>query len=163
MQISSVISAAMVFHIFCSFRRVFFLFNRENGSADVACGTRGMAPGQIERMKLFVNGVRSLFLILQPRGSVLHHCIIICDNQCAFFFFFDGGLEKKALDDIRYVFGGKLSWSCKKVPFSCLESHRKSEYLVQTIPVISKCRFPVFAELCLLSVKDSNLRNVAAL
>lgn len=31
------------------------------------------------------------------------------------------------------------------------------------IPVISKCRFPVFAELCLLSVKDSNLRNVAAL
>ena len=57
-----------------------FLFN-EKTAAQTWLAAQGMVPGQIERIKLFGNGVPSLSLILQ--GSVLHHCIIICDSQRA--------------------------------------------------------------------------------
>lgn len=74
----------------------FFPFN-EKTAAQTWLAAQGMVPGQIERIKLFGNGVRSLFLILQ--GSVLHHCIIICENQ------------------VFKILAANLSWSCKKVSF----------------------------------------------
>lgn len=77
------------FLLFFAFSDLFFLVRSSKGffpfyektAAQTWLAAQGMVPGQIKRIKLFANGVRSLFLILQ--GSVLHHCIIICDSQCA--------------------------------------------------------------------------------
>ena len=93
------------FLLFFAFSDLFFLVRSSKGffpfyektAAQTWLAAQGMVPGQIERIKLFGNGVRSLFLILQ--GSVLHHCIIICENQ------------------VLKILAANLSWSCKKVSF----------------------------------------------